>query len=173
MAARFKKPKSGMVAPVAPDFPNLAAPLTESFPSTPKVAPKMDALDKGSAAIWNILSALGGVAKSDAQLLKNDPIGSLKATLDAYTIGPEARQRFKQGDYAGAITNSGLGQLAALPEIDRFVKGQAGPMDAVWLALTYGTGPMGKAAKAVTTPTKQAVKKGSIKAYIDILNRLK
>lgn len=169
MAARFKKPKSGSAVPVAPDFPNLAAPLTEAFPATPKVAPKMGALDKGSAAIWSVLSALGGIAKSDAMALKNDPMGSLKATLDAYTVGPEARQRFKQGDYAGAVTHSGLGQLAALPEIEKVTKGQAGPMDAVWLALTYGTGPMGKALKG----TKTAVKKGSTKAYIDILNRLK
>jgi hypothetical protein len=101
--------------------------------------------------------------------LKNNPVGSLKATLDAYTVGPEARQRFKQGDYAGAINQSGLGQLAALPEIDKVIRGKAGPMDAVWLALTYGTGPMGKALKG----TKTAVKKGSTKAYIDILNRLK
>jgi hypothetical protein len=169
MAARFTKPKSGKAVPVAPDYPNLAAPLTEAFPAMPKPAPKMGALDKGSAAIWNILSALGGVAKSDVMALKNNPVGSLKATLDAYTVGPEARQRFKQGDYAGAINQSGLGQLAALPEIDKVIRGKAGPMDAVWLALTYGTGPMGKALKG----TKTAVKKGSTKAYIDILNRLK
>lgn len=168
MAQRFKKPK-GKQAPVVPDFPSLASPLTEAFPATTNYTPKKDMLDKGSEAIWNVLSAIGGGVKDEFSQLRKDPVGTLKATLDAYTIGPEARKRFKQGDYSGAIINSGLGQLAALPEMEKVIKGQAGPMDAVWLALTYGTGPLGKAVKGATTSTKAA----TMKAYLDILNRLK
>jgi hypothetical protein len=169
MAARFKKsnPMGGGRVPIIPPVQPAYAASQMGVSNMP--APKMDMLDKGSAAIWNVLSAIGGQLKYETQQLKSNPIGSLKATLDAYTVGPEARQRFKQGDYAGAITNSGLGQLAALPEATRMMKGQASPMDSVWLALTYGTGPLGKAAKAATAGTKAA----SMKAYIDVLNRLK
>lgn len=174
MAARFKKnkPMGGGRVPVIPEVQPAYAESQIGVRNMP-AAPPMGALDKGSAAIWNVLSAIGGLAKDEFNTLKNDPMGSLKATIDSYTIGQEARDRFKQGDYAGAINQSGIGQLAALPEMEKVFKGKAGPMDALWLALTYGTGPAGKGIKAVTTPTKRAVKKGTTKAYIDILNRLK
>lgn len=132
-------------------------------------APQMSNLDKGSAAIWNVLSAIGGLVKDDVNKLKNNPMGSLKATLDAYTIGPEARERFKQGDYAGAINQSGIGQFAALPELENIVRGKGSPSDLAWLALTYGTGGAGKVVK----PVKSAIKKGSTKAMVDILGRIK
>jgi hypothetical protein len=135
--------------------------------------PKMGALDKGSAAIWAVLSAIGGQLKDEVGQLKNDPMGSLKATVDAYTVGPEARSRFKQGDYAGAINQSGLGQLAALPELENIFKGKGSPSDLAWLAATYGTGGIGKAAKAVKAPVKKAVKRGTTKAYTNIVNRIK
>ena len=174
MAARFKKnkPMGGQRAPIIPSVQPAYAESQIGVRNQP-TAPKMCALDKGSAAIWNVLAAIGGLVKDDLTKLKNNPMGSLAATADSLTIGPEARNRFKQGDYAGAINQSGIGQLAALPEMENVFKGQAGPMDALWLALTYGTGGMGKVAKATVTPTKQAVKKGSNKAMINILNRLK
>ena len=174
MAARFKKnkPMGGQMAPIIPETQPAYAASQIGVRNQP-ATPKMDMLDKGSAALWNVLSAIGGIAKDEFKTLKNDPMGTLNATIDSYTIGPEARKRFKQGDYAGAISYSGLGQLAAMPELDKVFRGQAGPSDALWLALTYGTGPLGKGIKAVTTPAKQAVKKGSTKAMIDILGRLK
>jgi hypothetical protein len=132
-------------------------------------APKMGNLDKGSAAIWAVLSAIGGQLKDEVGQLKKDPMGSLKATVDAYTVGPEARKRFKQGDYAGAINQSGIGQFAALPELENIMRGKGSPSDLAWLALTYGTGGAGKVVK----PVKNALKKGSTKAYVDVLNRLK
>jgi hypothetical protein len=174
MAARFKKNKPMDGRTIPPTAKEAPAYLQSQIGiRNQPAAPPMGALDKGSAAIWNVLAALGGMAKNDYNTFKKDPLGSLNATLDSLTIGQEARDRFKQGDYAGAITHSGLGQLAAMPEMEKVVKGQAGPSDALWLALTYGTGGMGKVAKAATTPVKQAVKKGTTKAYIDILNRLK
>ena len=132
-------------------------------------APKMGNLDKGSAAIWAVLSAIGGQLKDEVGQLKKDPMGTLAATVDAYTVGPEARQRFKQGDIAGAINQSGVGQFAALPELDRILQGKGSKSDLAWLALTYGTGGAGKVLK----PVKSAVKKGSTKAMVDILGRIK
>ena len=168
MAARFKKsmPQQRAV-PVAPDWTEISNPLPPSPPRPQQ--PKMDMLDKGSSALWNILSALGGMVKQDVNMLKSDPIGSLKATADSWTIGQEARDRFKQGDYAGAITHSGAGSMAAMPEMENILSGKGKPADLMWLAATYGTGPASKAFKV----GKNAVKKGSTKAYINILNRLK
>ena len=187
MAARFKKnkPMGGGRVPVIPEVqPAYGAsqigvrnqsPMVENYGGGVNgfLNKQFSKLDKPSASLWNVLSAVGGLAKDEFNTLKNDPMGTLNATLDSYTIGQEARDRFKQGDYAGAINYSGIGQLAAMPELDKVFKGKAGPMDALWLALTYGTGPAGKGIKAITTPAKQAVKKGSTKAMIDILNRLK
>ena len=152
--------------PVAPDWTKIAEPIPASPPRPQQ--PKMDMLDKGSAALWAVLSGLGGMLKQDVNLLKSDPIGSLKATADAWTVGQESRDRFKQGDYIGAINNSGLGGMAALPEMEKILSGKGKPSDVAWLAATYGTGPLGKAFKA----GKTAVKTGTTKAYIDILNRL-
>jgi hypothetical protein len=167
MAARFKKsmPQQRAV-PVAPNWTKIAEPIPASPPRPQQ--PKMDMLDKGSAALWAVLSGLGGMLKQDVNLLKSDPIGSLKATADAWTVGQESRDRFKQGDYIGAINNSGLGGMAALPEMEKILSGKGKPSDVAWLAATYGTGPLGKAFKA----GKTAVKTGTTKAYIDILNRL-
>jgi hypothetical protein len=187
MAARFKKnkPMGGQRAPIIPEVQPAYAesqigirnqsPMVENYGGGVNgfLNKQFSKLDKPSAALWNVLSALGGMAKDDFNTLKNDPLGATGATLDSMIIGQEARDRFKQGDYAGAINYSGIGQFAALPEMQNVVDGKAGPMDALWLALSYGTGGIGKAAKAVTTPAKQAVKKGTTKAYIDILNRLK
>jgi hypothetical protein len=139
-----------------------------NYKASQKPQPKMGMLDKGSAKLWGILSGLGGMLKQDVNMLKSDPIGSLKATADSWTVGQEARDRFKQGDYAGAINNSGLGSMAALPEIQNIISGKGKPADLAWLAATYGMGPISKAAKT----TKTAAKTGSTKAYIDILNRL-
>jgi hypothetical protein len=136
-------------------------------------APKMGNLDKGSAAIWAVLSAIGGQLKDEVGQLKKNPMGSLKATVDAYTVGPEARQRFKQGDVFGAINQSGIGQLAALPELENILSGKGSKSDLAWLAATYGTGGVGKAAKAVKAPAKKAVKQGTTKAYTNIVNRIK
>jgi hypothetical protein len=132
-------------------------------------APKMGNLDKGSAALWAVLSAIGGQFKDEFGQLKNDPMGSFKATVDAYTVGPESRKRFKQGDIAGAINQSGIGQFAALPELENIFRGKGSPSDLAWLAATYGTGGLSKVVK----PVKNAVKKGSTKAMVDILGRLK
>ena len=136
-------------------------------------APKMGNLDKGSAAIWAVLSAIGGQLKDDVGQLKKNPMGSLKATVDAYTVGPEARKRFKQGDVFGAINQSGAGQLAALPELEKILSGKGSKSDLAWLAATYGTGGLGKGAKAVKAPVKKAVKRGTTKAYTKIVNRIK
>jgi len=170
MAARFKKnkPMGGQMAPVIPEVQPAYAESQIGVRNQP-TAPKMGALDKGSAALWAVLSAIGGQLKDEVGQLKNNPMGSLKATLDAYTVGPEARKRFKQGDYAGAINQSGVGQFAALPELDNIFQGKGSPSDLAWLALTYGTGGAGKVIK----PVKNALKKGTTKAYIDVLNRLK
>ena len=130
--------------------------------------PKMGMLDKGSAKLWAVLSGLGGMLKQDVNMLKSDPIGSLKATADAWTIGQESRDRFKQGDYAGAINNSGLGGMAALPEIEKILSGKGKPSDVAWLAATYGAGPASKVIK----PAKAALSKWSKKAYINVINRL-
>ena len=187
MAARFKKnkPMGGGRVPVIPEVqPAYGAsqigvrnqsPMVENYGGGVNgfLNKQFSKLDKPSASLWNVLSAVGGLAKDEFKTLKNDPMGTLNATIDSLTIGQEARDRFKQGDYAGAINYSGIGQLAALPEMEKVFKGKAGPMDALWLALTYGTGGAGKIAKSVTTPVKQSVKKGTTKAYIDILNRLK
>lgn len=170
MAARFKKnkPMGGQRVPIGPDVTSAYTDANMGKRNMPLTPPPSN-VEKGSAAIWNVLAAIGGLAKDDFNKFKNNPIGSLAATADSLTIGPEARNRFKQGDYAGAINQSGIGQLAALPEMENVFKGQAGPMDAFWLALTYGTGGLGKVVKPVTN----SVKKGSTKAMIDILNRLK
>jgi hypothetical protein len=170
MAARFKKnkPMGGGRAPIIPEAQPAYAESQIGVRNMPAAHP-MGALDKGSAAIWNVLSAIGGLAKDEFNTLKNDPMGSLKATLDSYTIGPESRKRFKQGDVAGAINQSGIGQFAALPELENIFRGKGSPSDLAWLAATYGTGGLSKVVK----PVKNALKKGSTKAYIDILNRLK
>ena len=174
MAARFKKnkPMDGRtIPPTAKEAPAYLQSQIGIRNQPP--APPMGALDKGSAAIWALLSAIGGLAKDEFNTLKNDPMGTLNATLDSYTIGQEARDRFKQGDYAGSIINSGIGKFAGMPETERIMSGKGSPMDAFQLALTYGTGPAGKGIKSVVRPAKRAVKKGTNKAYIDILNRLK
>lgn len=170
MAARFKKnkPMGGGRAPVIPEVQPAYAESQIGVRNQP-IAPKMGNLDKGSAALWAVLSAIGGQFKDEFGQLKNDPMGSLKATVDAYTVGPEARKRFKQGDYAGAINQSGVGQFAALPELENIFRGKGSPSDLAWLAATYGTGGVGKVVK----PVKNAVKKGSTKAMVDILGRLK
>lgn len=195
MAARFKKSKP-QTAPPAPVDPwsiqqlipsglatygqdtgmkalqgyakDLSADQMAKYKASQQPQPKMDMLDKGSAALWNILSGLGGILKQDVNMLKSDPIGSLKATADSWTIGQEARDRFKQGDYTGAINNSGIGGMLALPELDNILRGKGKPADLGWLAATYGMGPISKAVK----PVKNAIKTGSKRAYIDILNRL-
>ena len=172
MAARFKKsmPQQRAV-PVAPDWTKIAEPIPASPPRPQQ--PKMDMLDKGSAALWAVLSGLGGALKQDVKTLAADPIGSVVKTLDEWTVGQEARDLAKINDFAGAITYSGLGKMAALPEMQNIYSGKGKPSDLAWLAATYGTGPLGKGIKAATTPAKQAIKKGSTKAYINILNRLK
>ena len=124
--------------------------------------------EKGSAILWNILTSLGGGLKEDVEMLKADPVGSLKATADAYIVGPEARQRFKQGDYTGAVVQSGLGSWAALPEMQKLTQGKAGLGDLGWLAATYLGGPITKGVKS----TKAALGTGSKKAYLDLLSRL-
>jgi hypothetical protein len=167
MAARFTKPKGGKAVPVIPEVQPAYGASQIGISNQPK--PKMDMLDKGSAAIWNVLSAIGGQLKYETNALKNDPVGSLKSTLDAYTVGPEARQRWSQGDYGGAITHSGLGSLMATDSMDNILRGKGSPSDALWIALTYGTGGLGKAATAAKSGTKAA----TMKAYIDVLNRLK
>lgn len=170
MAARFKKnkPMGGQRVPIGPDVTSAYIDANIGKRNMP-LAPKMSSLDKGSAALWAVLSAIGGQFKDEFGQLKNNPMGSLKATLDAYTVGPEARSRFKQGDYAGAINQSGIGQFAALPELENIFGGKGSPSDLAWLAATYGTGGVGKVVK----PVKNAVKKGSTKAMVDILGRLK
>ena len=174
MAARFKKnkPMGGQRVPIGPDITSAYIDANMGKRNMPLTPPPSN-VEKGSAAIWNVLAAIGGLAKDEFNALKNNPMGTLNATLDSLTIGQESRDRFKQGDYAGAINYSGLGKFAAMPELDRVFKGQANPMDALQLALTYGTGGMGKIAKAAIIPTKQVVKKGGNKAMINILNRLK
>ena len=192
MAARFKKskPQTAPPAPVDPwsiqqlyrlngkgrvamsDLQDYAEGLTSDqmaiYKASQQPQPKMDMLDKGSAVLWNILSGLGGALKNDVNMLKSDPIGSLKATADSWTIGQESRDRFKQGDYIGAINNSGIGGMLALPELDNVLRGKGKPADLGWLAATYGLGPISKGVKA----GKNAIKTGSKRAYIDILNRL-
>ena len=139
--------------------------------------PKMDMLDKASAKFYNLMQALGGAVvggiKQDVKALKENPLGSIAMTADAYTVGPEARKRFKQGDVFGAINQSGIGQLAALPELENIFKGKGSKSDLAWLAATYGTGGAGKVAKPVAGAVKASTKKGTNKAYIDILKRLK
>lgn len=170
MAARFRKPSSGKQVPIAPQY----NPQWEYLPAqvegsvSPK-PPKMDKADSVSAALWNILSGLGGVLKEDVRMLKADPVGTLKATADAYTIGPEARQRFKQGDYTGAVVQSGLGGFAALPELQKLTQGKAGTADLGWLAATYLGGPITKGVKG----TKTALGKGSKKAMLNVLSKMK
>lgn len=170
MAARFRKPSSGKQVPIAPQY----NPQWEYLPAQVEgsVSPKplkMDKADSVSAALWNILSGLGGVLKEDVRMLKADPVGTLKATADAYTIGPEARQRFKQGDYTGAVVQSGLGGFAALPELQKLTQGKAGAADLGWLAATYLGGPITKGVKG----TKTALGKGSKKAMLNVLSKMK
>jgi hypothetical protein len=167
MAARFKKsmPQQRAV-PVAPNWTKIAEPIPASPPRPQQ--PKMDMLDKGSAALWAVLSGLGGMLKEDVNLLKSDPIGSVVRTVDEWTVGQEARDRVRKNDFAGAIINSGAGGMAALPELQNIISGKGKPADLAWLAATYGMGPISKVAKA----GKTAAKTGTTKAYIDILNRL-
>jgi hypothetical protein len=152
--------------PVAPDWTKIAEPIPASPPRPQQ--PKMDMLDKGSAALWAVLSGLGGMLKEDVNLLKSDPIGSVVRTVDEWTVGQEARDRVRKNDFAGAIINSGAGGMAALPELQNIISGKGKPADLAWLAATYGMGPISKVAKA----GKTAAKTGTTKAYIDILNRL-
>lgn len=197
MAARFKKsnPMGGGRVPIIPEVqPAYGAsqigvrnqsPMVEDYGSglSGFLNKEFSKLEPSSAALWNVLSAIGGMAKNDAIKIKNDPIRTFNDTLDSLTIGQEARDRFKQGDYSGSIINSGAGQLFAMPEMEKVFKGQAGPMDALWLALTYGTGGASKAVKGLKPairatkvgamlPAKGATRRGASKAYIDVLNRL-
>lgn len=195
MAARFKKSKPQTTPPVPVDpwsiqqlipsglatygqdtgmkalqgyAKDLSADQMTNYKASQQPQPKMDLLDKGSAKLWGLLSGLGGMLKQDVKTLVADPVGSIKNTADAWTIGQESRDRFRQGDYHGAIINSGLGGMAALPELDNILRGKGKPADLAWLAATYATGPISKAAKA----GKAAISTGSKKAYIDILSRL-
>ena len=135
--------------------------------------PKMDMLDKASAKFYNLMQAIGGEVvggiKQDVNALRENPLGSIAMTADAWTVGQPARDRLKQGDVFGAINQSGVGQFAALPQLENIFKGKGSKGDLAWLAATYGTGGLGKGFKL----GKDALKKGSTKAYIDILNRLK
>jgi hypothetical protein len=109
MAARFSKPQGGKtIPPIAKVTP---AYLESQIGVSNMPKTKIGALDKGSAAIWNVLSALGTGLKSDAVKLKNNPLGEINRFLDSMTIGDEARNRFRQGDYTGSIIHSGLGSL--------------------------------------------------------------
>jgi hypothetical protein len=93
--------------------------------------------------------------KSDINNLKKDPIGSINRTLDEWTIGQEARDRFRRGDVTGAIINSGIGNAFAAPELDRALRGKMTATDAAWILATYGTGGLlGKAKTAVKTGTR-------------------
>jgi hypothetical protein len=135
--------------------------------------PKMDMLDKASAKFYKLMQAIGGEVvggiKQDVNALKENPLGSIAMTADAWTFGQPSRDRLKQGDVFGAINQSGVGQFAALPQLENIFKGKGSKGDIAWLAATYGTGGLGKGFKL----GKDALKKGSTKAYIDILNRLK
>lgn len=139
--------------------------------------PKMDMLDNASAQFYRILQAIGGEVvggiKKDVKALRDNPLGSIAKTIDAYTVGQPARDRFKQGDIFGAINQSGVGQLAALPELENIFKGKGSKSDLAWLAATYGTGGAAKVAKPVAGAIKASTKKGTNKAYTNILNRLK
>lgn len=134
--------------------------------------PKMDMLDKASAKFYNLMQALGGAVvggiKQDVNALRENPLGSIAMTADAYTFGQPSRDRLKQGDIFGAINQSGVGQFAALPELEKLFSGKGSKGDLGWLAATYGTGGLGKGFKL----GKNALKQGSNKAYINILNRL-
>ena len=135
--------------------------------------PKMDMLDKASAKFYKLMQAIGGEVvggiKQDVNALRENPLGSIAMTADAWTVGQPARDRLKQGDVFGAINQSGIGQFAALPQLENIFKGKGSKGDLAWLAATYGTGGLGKGFKL----GKDALKKGSTKTYIDILNRLK
>jgi hypothetical protein len=163
MAARFRKPSSGKAVPVTPRQ-NPTGPYTPEDivePAEPRMAPqpKMDKLDKFSAALWNILSGLGEMGKQDIKLLKSDPVGATVRTLDELTVGQEARDRFRKGDYAGALNKSGAGSMLSLPELDRLVRGKASMADSGWLAATYLGGPLAKTAKQATSMSKKALLK--------------
>ncbi len=172
MASRFKKPQSGKAVPVIPE--TTPAYLESQIGVTNRPQPKAKGFSLAhrgtpSAAIWAVLSAIGSGLKSDVQQLAKDPIGTLGATVDEWTVGQEARNRFKQGDVAGAINNSGIGQLFALPEMERAMTGKMQKADPLWLALTYGTGPLGKGIKALSG----AGKKATNKALINYLTKIK
>jgi hypothetical protein len=195
MAPRFKKPMTTSApAPVDPwSIQQLYSRENQSLPPMSNLQqyakdltkdqraaydaktkqPKMDMLDKASAKFYNLMQAVGGAVvggiKQDVNALRENPIGSITKTLDEYTIGQESRDRLFKGDISGAINQSGVGQFAALPELENIFRGKGSKSDLAWLAATYGTGGLGKAVKL----SKNAVKKGSTKAYIDILNRLK
>lgn len=162
-----KKAMPGERVPVQPDYSVWNENRSYAAPPNPP-GEKMDKLDKASAVLWNILSGLGGMLKEDVQKLKADPVGSIRATADAYTIGQEARDSFRRGDYGGAIVRSGLGEMLALPEMQRATQGKAGLADLGWLAATYTGGPLAKVAKN----TKKTLSRGSQKAMLDVLSRL-
>ena len=162
-----KKAMPGERVPVQPDFSVWNENRSYAAPPNPP-GEKMDKLDKASAVLWNILSGLGGMLKEDVQKLKADPIGSLRATADSYTIGQEARDRFRRGDYAGSIVRSGLGEMLALPEMQKLTQGKAGLADLGWLTATYAGGPLAKAAKQ----GKTALNKRSQKAMVNVLSRV-
>jgi hypothetical protein len=134
--------------------------------------PKMDMLDKASAKFYKLMQAIGGEVvggiKEDVNALKENPLGSIAMTADAWTFGQPSRDRLKQGDVFGAINQSGVGQFAALPQLENIFKGKGSKSDLAWLAATYGSGGIGKGFKL----GKDALKQGSNKAYINILNRL-
>ena len=198
MAPRFKKPmttsapapvdpwsiqqlysRDGQGLPAMSDLQNYAKGLTADQRAAAKAKanqpkqPKMDWLDKASAKFYDVTKAVGGAVvggiKQDVNALRENPLGSINKTLDEYTLGQESRNRLRQGDITGAINQSGVGQFAALPELENIFRGKGSKSDLAWLAATYGTGGLGKGFKL----GKDALKKGSTKAYIDILNRLK
>jgi hypothetical protein len=158
------------------DLQNYAKGLTADQQMAAKVKanqPKMDWLDKASAKFYDVTQAVGGAVvgglKQDVKSLRENPLGSINKTLDEYTMGQESRDRLRQGDITGAINQSGVGQFAALPQLENIFRGKGSKSDLAWLVATYGTGGIGKAVKM----GKDAAVKGSTKAYIDILNRLK
>lgn len=163
MAARFRKPSSGKAVPVTPrqnpTGPYTPEDIIEPAAQRTVAQPKMDKLDKFSAALWNILSGLGEMGKQDIKLLKSDPVGATVRTLDELTIGQTARDQFRKGDYAGAVKQSGVGSLLSLPELDRLVRGKASMADSGWLAATYLGGPLAKTAKQATSMSKKTLLK--------------
>lgn len=128
--------------------------------------PKMSWLDRADKKVYETISGIGSglweMLKGDVRYLKNDPIGYLKTTLDEWTIGQQARDLARKGDYAGAIVNSGIGQFAALPEITRMTQGKFSPVDAAWVLATYFGGPTAKSVKTA----KEAAKTTALRQFI-------